>query len=91
MDRTHGLFFNMPDPRTGAALKVCPFDSSPVLPSLSAVDNAWLADDAMQHAFSDGQVEQIGWAQLLLNSPRLFRWLVNRSSAVLRPRIRMRP
>ncbi len=43
MDRTHGLFFNMPDPRTGAALKVSPEDSSPVRPRLSAVDNAWLA------------------------------------------------
>ena len=43
MDRTHGLFFNMLDPRTGAALKVSPFDSSPVQPHLSAVDNAWLA------------------------------------------------
>ena len=43
MDRTHGLFFNMLDPRTGAALKVSPFDSSPVQPLLSAVDNAWLA------------------------------------------------
>ena len=43
MDRTHGLFFNMLDPRTGAVLKVSPFDSSPVEPYLSAVDNAWLA------------------------------------------------
>jgi hypothetical protein len=43
MDRTHGLFFNMLDPRTGAALKVSAFDSSPVQPRLSAVDNAWLA------------------------------------------------
>ena len=33
----------MPDPRTGAALKVSPEDSSPVRPRLSAVDNAWLA------------------------------------------------
>ena len=43
MDRTHGLFFNMLDPRTGTVLKVSPFDSSPVEPYLSAVDNAWLA------------------------------------------------
>ena len=43
MDRTHGLFFNMLDPRTGAVLKVSPFDSSRVEPYLSAVDNAWLA------------------------------------------------
>src|SRR5271166_4938786 len=43
MDRTHGLFFNMLDPRTGAVLKVSPFDSSSVEPYLSAVDNAWLA------------------------------------------------
>ena len=43
MDRAHGLFFNMLDPRTGAVLKVSPFDSSPVRPRLSAVDNAWLA------------------------------------------------
>ena len=32
MDRTHGLFFNMLDPRTGAVLKVSPFDSSSVEP-----------------------------------------------------------
>ena len=43
MDRTHGFFFNHLDPRTGAVLKVSPFDSSPVEPHLSAVDNAWLA------------------------------------------------
>jgi hypothetical protein len=42
MDRTHGLFVNELDPRTGAALKMSPFDSSPLRPRLSAVDNAWL-------------------------------------------------
>jgi hypothetical protein len=43
MDRTHGFFFNELDPRTGAALKVSAFDSSPPRLRLSAVDNAWLA------------------------------------------------
>ena len=43
MDRTHGFFVNELDPRTGAALRVSPFDSSPVRHRLSAVDNAWLA------------------------------------------------
>ena len=43
MERSHGLFFNMLDPRTGARLKISPLDSSPVEPHLSAVDNAWLA------------------------------------------------
>ena len=43
MDRAHGLFFNMLDPRTGAVLTVSPFDSSPIQPRLSTVDNAWLA------------------------------------------------
>lgn len=42
MDRSHGLFFNMLDPRTGAVLKVSPLDSRPIEPRLSAVDNAWL-------------------------------------------------
>ena len=43
MERTHGFFFNMLDPRTGAVLKFFPVDSRPVEPYLSAVDNAWLA------------------------------------------------
>ena len=30
MERSHGLFFNMLDPRTGAGLKVSPLDSRPV-------------------------------------------------------------
>ncbi len=33
MDRAHGLFFNMLDPRTGAALDVSPFDSARCSPA----------------------------------------------------------
>ena len=58
MDRTHGFFFNMLDPRTGAALKVSPFDSSPVEPRLSAVDNAWLAVALTMVANSDRSLRE---------------------------------
>jgi hypothetical protein len=43
MDRTHGFVVNDLDPRSGARLRVSPFDASPVRHHLSAVDNAWLA------------------------------------------------
>jgi hypothetical protein len=43
MDRDHGLFFSLLDPRTGSTLRISPLDSTPVRPHLSAVDNAWLA------------------------------------------------
>jgi hypothetical protein len=43
MERFHGFFLNDIDPRTGVALKISPWDSSPRRPLLSAVDNAWLA------------------------------------------------
>ncbi len=43
MERSHGFFFNELDPRTGTALKISVFDSSPPHHRLSAVDNAWLA------------------------------------------------
>jgi hypothetical protein len=43
MERYHGFFLNDIDPRTGIALKISPWDSSPRRPLLSAVDNAWLA------------------------------------------------
>ena len=52
MERYHGFFLNDLDPRTGAALKVSPWDSTPRRPLLSAVDNAWLAAallDGCQH------------------------------------------
>jgi hypothetical protein len=43
MDRNHGFFVNDLDPRSGAALKISPFDASMVRHRVSAVDNAWLA------------------------------------------------
>ena len=43
MERHNGFFLNDLDPRTGAALRISPFDSSPRRPLVSAVDNAWLA------------------------------------------------
>jgi hypothetical protein len=43
MDRTHGFMVNDLDPRTGARLRISPFDASPVRHHLSAVDNAGLA------------------------------------------------
>ena len=43
MERHHGFFLNDIDPKTGAPLKISPWDSSPRRPLVSAVDNAWLA------------------------------------------------
>lgn len=43
MERHNGFYLNDLDARTGATLKISPFDASPRRPLLSAVDNAWLA------------------------------------------------
>ena len=43
MERIHGFFVNNLDPRTGAKLKISPWDARPLRHRLSAVDNAWLA------------------------------------------------
>ncbi len=43
MERHNGFYLNELDPRTGATLKISPFDASPRRPLVSSVDNAWLA------------------------------------------------
>src|SRR5579883_982654 len=43
MERIHGFFVNNLDPRTGAMLRISPWDARPIRHRLSAVDNAWLA------------------------------------------------
>jgi hypothetical protein len=43
MERVHGFFLDLIDPRTGKRLQVDPYDSRPIEPILSSVDNAWLA------------------------------------------------
>jgi Putative glucoamylase/Protein of unknown function (DUF3131) len=43
MERHNGFYLNDLDPRTGATLKISPFDSSPRRPLVSSLDNAWLA------------------------------------------------
>jgi len=43
MERHNGFYLNDLDPRTGATLKISPFDASPRRPLVSSVDNAWLA------------------------------------------------
>ena len=43
MERHNGFYLNDLDPRTGATLKISPFDASPRRPLVSSLDNAWLA------------------------------------------------
>ena len=43
MERHNGFYLNDLDPRTGATLRISPFDASPRRPLVSSVDNAWLA------------------------------------------------
>ena len=43
MERHNGFYLNDLDPRTGATLKISPFDASPRRRLVSSVDNAWLA------------------------------------------------
>ncbi len=43
MERHNGFYMNDLDPRTGATLRISPFDATPRRPLVSAVDNAWLA------------------------------------------------
>src|SRR5208337_2420088 len=43
MERHSGFYLNDLDARTGATLKISPFDASPRRPLVSSLDNAWLA------------------------------------------------
>ncbi len=47
MERVHGFFFDWIDPRTGKRLEHSPYNSRPIPPKLSSVDNAWLTTALM--------------------------------------------